>query len=405
MSKKGGGMPSEATSWGLGILILIVLMFIFFPNLMGGIKDSVLSFGQWAVADPEKPRLSNEMPEDLKKNIDSFFSLLEKNKGGVGGCLLKYDKLDVPKEHSIQFSEYGGGYTGWVFKLQGKEGGFRIDLPVVGGLKPCIVNAENFYNQYLADTKTDTGEKHIDSGIEIKKDEILFNKKEYDFEQTYLFKSDKEHICFILTDSDLGWSCDAPKGYALDNDCIDELEKKVPICSKEEEWNKIQEDYKQNKCVVDKYTCETEKMPCKCFTKELYDKKESPEECTDKEPYCYDMSTVGCSAEGPDRIIEACKNSNPDFEQAPVCRVDDETFKVAEIDTFVVTTPCTCPDSKDLGIINNEFRKDGNLVNKLWYLDFVENLRKEGKLKDPIEVCKKDQYCDFGERGCVDNEK
>lgn len=225
-------MPNEATSWTLGIVILIILMFIFFPNLMGGIKDSVLSFGQWAVADPEKPKLSNEMPEDLKTNIDSFFNLLEKNKGGVGGCLLKYGKLDVPKEHSIEFFEYGGGYTGLVSKLQGKVGGFKIDLPVVGGLKPCVVNAENFYNQYLAEIKTDTGQKHQDSGIEIKNDELSFKEKEYDFEQTYVFKSDKEHICFILTHKlDGKWGCSVSRdGYTLDNDCIDEMERSVPLC-------------------------------------------------------------------------------------------------------------------------------------------------------------------------------
>lgn len=250
MNKKSQHMPSEATAWGLGIIILIILLFIFFPNLMGKIKDKAFAFGHWVVKDPDKPKLAMEIPQDLKDSYDDFFSILEKNKEGkeFKECLLKYGGLSTPEDYSIDLFEESG-YSGWIFKLAGKEGGFRTNEKTVGGLKPCIVNAENFYNQYLAENKRNTGQKYIEAdNLKIEEDKILFQGNEYTLNTIYLFKADgydeesksSGHICFFLTHATgvtwynpitifTKWGCEFSEN-SIDNDCMKYIESELSLC-------------------------------------------------------------------------------------------------------------------------------------------------------------------------------
>ena len=106
--------------------------------------------------------------------------------------------------------------------------------------------------------------------------------------------------------------------------------------TKIDEWQKILNDYEKNKCEVDKYTCRVKNFGCQCFSSGLYQIKQKPETCSEDKPYCYDR-LYGCSNKGPDAgyYLEACKQTNKNFELAPTCIVDQGTCEVKNV-------PCSC---------------------------------------------------------------
>ena len=245
MNKKSQHAPSETTAWILGIAVLIFLMLIFFPGLMSKIRDTAFAFGNFIVGSKKlPPKLNLAVPNDLEEKYNKFFDVLRENKGGEGGCLIVYNGLsmhDYRKDYSIELFGLKGSdekidnYNGWILHLKGKEGGAKTNAKTIEGLKPCIVHAKYFYERYLGkeQERFKDAAMHITAEeLTIKDDKIAYGGKEYEFNQDYLFKADKEYICFFLINDDFGGSCNSPKENTLDSDCFKKIknEKIIQTC-------------------------------------------------------------------------------------------------------------------------------------------------------------------------------
>ncbi|MBR9706315.1 hypothetical protein GOV14_04720 [Candidatus Pacearchaeota archaeon] len=231
MNKKGDIFSSQTSMWILFIITIVVLLMILYPNLMGKLSNTALSFGGWLVEDPKRPDITKNIPIEIESSYTNFFDQLEKAKQENRQCLMKYNGLSTEDDISIELY-YENGFSGWIYKKTGKQGGFRLSTDTVAGLKPCILDAKNFYDEYLKEEKQNTGRKAVESDLIIEGDKIKFLDDSYSFDQDYLIKLDDEHICFILTHKvgNIFKSCDA-KDYTLDNDCITDIKDKFEKCS------------------------------------------------------------------------------------------------------------------------------------------------------------------------------
>ena len=160
------------------------------------------------------------------------------------------------------------------------------------------------------------------------------NGQETDIEDNnIIFKAKDKNVCFIPT-RDGGLSCSIKDGV-LDDDCIPLIERALPECDNIE-WKRILQEYEKNRCKVNKYTCRAESLPCQCFSQGKKESRENPEICNEREPYCYD-GRYGCFDKGTNwgNNLQMCKETNPQFELAQPCIVDENTCKVKN-------APCNC---------------------------------------------------------------
>lgn len=272
--------------------------------------------------------------QDTGEAYDGIMSALRKEGGGP--CILRYKQLPDNFDSEIIIENTPQG----VFIQLKNKNGQIIRRETISGRVPCVIEGqatENFFNDYLDGTECSAicHKDYIESQkMEIKEPEkIIVNGQEKDLEDNnLLFKAKDGNVCFIPT-RDGGFSCSVKDGV-LDDDCIP-LIGSLPECENLE-WNKVLQEYKKNRCRVNKYTCKAESLPCQCFSAGRKSAKENPETCSERESYCYD-GAYGCDEKGPDYgdDLKKCKETNPNFELAPACIVDSDTCQVKN-------SPCSC---------------------------------------------------------------
>jgi len=118
-------------------------------------------------------------------------------------------------------------------------------------------------------------------------------------------------------------------------------------------------------CELDKFTCQVLKTPCSCPTGGAIALGDEAVYVTCiPGQYCYNH--FGCSEKGPDGrlYVDACSETNPEFEVPPACDVDYDSVIIGKI-------PCSCHTQRSL------------------------------PSKDLLpEICVKKEYCYIGGGGC-----
>ena len=237
-------MFGVAVKWIFGVLTLMVLIYLIFgpEQLFSGVRNVLIYFGLGKLPGERTPEFQGTLvPQEVETYFDNLVSIFENPPPG-DNCLVKLKEKVETENFQITLN------TGNI-KIESREDkGFTpvYETEKIEGFKPCIVNVENFYGNYLEGKNKVTlnlgnTDKFSEASLVIAENEIKYNAESYSFDQNYLFKTNG-HVCFFLThDTGVTWykpweiitkyGCDASQ-YTLDNDCMQTiLDKKIlKIC-------------------------------------------------------------------------------------------------------------------------------------------------------------------------------
>ncbi len=206
----------------VGVVILYVLLF------PGGLYSKAIEKTKpWAdnvyklMHKEKEEKNEQEIPKEIEDMFNNLIDDLNKDTPS-NNCLLTH--IPFVKDfdnYYIKFSNSKDETYAYLYKENALFFG-----PEKIKKKVCVVDAKNFYDNYLDKTPctTDCKINYREIG-EIRitdKETIFFNGEKYDLDDLNLmFKADNEHICFFPTKLGNG-ICDADE-FVLDSECIKEL--------------------------------------------------------------------------------------------------------------------------------------------------------------------------------------
>jgi len=202
-----------------GAVILIVLLF---PT--GLYAKAVEQTKPWAdnvyklMHKEKEEKNEQETPKEIEDMFNNLIDDLNKDTPS-NNCLLTHTPfVNDFKDYYIKISNSKDETSAYLYKENVLFFG-----PEKIKKKVCVVDTENFYDNYLDKTPCTTNCKQNYKEVKeieiIDKEKIMFNGKEYDLEDLNLmFKADNDHICFFPT-KDGNSLCDADE-FVLDDNCL-----------------------------------------------------------------------------------------------------------------------------------------------------------------------------------------
>ncbi|MBI2102132.1 hypothetical protein HYT53_05985 [Candidatus Woesearchaeota archaeon] len=351
MTKRGA--VSSIITLAILLILLAVLFAAFYESLLPSVANAAERFADKTLSRFKREKFQNvEIVADksVDETYENILSVLRTTNKGPCITTRKAFPRDF-KDFKITLSQTEQG----IFVILKNKQERVIKSNTISGKIPCVVGegeaAKNFYNNFLKVSRCTSNclGDYSAANIEFNSaDSIIVNGQKRNLDDGNLvYVTENGNVCFFPTHNSgvsiirpweiyTKYGCDAETG-SLDDDCIEQVKRKIPQC-KNEEWEKILEDYNKNKCKVDKYTCKVESLGCQCFSAGLLQSQQKPEICDETKPFCYD-GEYGCNDKGPDLkgYSEVCKKTNKNFELAQKCQVDENCL--------VKNAPCSCHDA------------------------------------------------------------
>jgi|GEM_PF-5013814 len=214
--------------------VVIFLMMSYFPPLRAAVLKNVN-----IIYTPTVEPVSGGFAF-MKEPLNNFKSAMEKARDSPteSGCLVLPEALPGDfADYSIFIQKQSGGTDIFVEKE-----GIKSEFLTVDRMYPCAVYGSdgagvpvsaNFYDNWLDSTRCPKCKKDFVEYSEIiipAADKITIDGQKHDREDAlYLYKADKEHICFFVTyDGDR--TCDADKD-GIDDDCANAIRAALPDCA------------------------------------------------------------------------------------------------------------------------------------------------------------------------------
>ena len=226
------GIIGKFATWAIIILFMFVFLFVFYSpeeGFMGKMANLVLGANRFLPVVPQKELKQDELLPKLVVTTETNLVQDISSQPDSEKCLLKLRDLSNLGDLKIKLSNYRGVTA-------------RVKNPVGKELNPiktsndktevCIINPDAFWKCYFNPSNTDCTQQlytKIDSA-EITKDSIIVNGKSYSLAQGFLFKPDKDRVCFIPAQQnyDVTSNCDETTTL-LDTDCLVKFNR-IPQC-------------------------------------------------------------------------------------------------------------------------------------------------------------------------------
>ena len=229
------GIWNNIITWAILILFVVLFIFIFYSpaeGFMGKISKLALGVQRWLPFAPQEELKKDEyLPQatiDVQKAFMNDISMYRDK----GNCLLPINDISGLERYKMEISNYQG-IMSRIEKPAG-EGIIKLSPIEINDkeLHVCIIEPKAFYDCYLNPAKKDCTKQIYKSTdiVEITKDDILIDGENYDLLNTFMFKPDKDNVCFIPLRSGFLTACSADK-YSLDKDCISEINLKIKNCA------------------------------------------------------------------------------------------------------------------------------------------------------------------------------
>ena len=233
--------------WVVLILFLLVFFFAFYSKDKGFISkiaNLALVAERFLPVEPSKEVKQDESLPQAAINVQKNFMQEISQYRDKEKCLLEFSSLTRLGDLRIELSNYEG-ITSRIEKPVGKEGGIKLN-PIATSdqqLRVCAIESEAFYKCHLDSQKKDCSQQIYKTVnlIEITKESIIIDGNSYKLGQGFLFKPDKNNICFIPIHTSTGdswykfwqvftkWGCEAGKN-TIDDDCLAIIHKNLPSC-------------------------------------------------------------------------------------------------------------------------------------------------------------------------------
>ena len=218
------------------IFLAVFLVAIFCPDCLSyALTGGAERLGDSALSDLRKDKFEKtplEVDAEVEKAYNNILDILRKE--GNGPCLIKHETFPTKfKDSRIILSHVEDG----TFVELVNEKNQRITKTIAGRF-PCVVLADNFYDNYLDGSKCQPGEclpdyLIVNYIIIVDDDDIYVNDpdKKMDFkDNNFVFKASDGQVCFFPTTNDGGNKCDKKgKLIEIDDDCLDQDDEEVDV--------------------------------------------------------------------------------------------------------------------------------------------------------------------------------
>ena len=240
------GILGKIIEWGLLLLFLFVIMFALLNPKFGLIQKIgkvSLSFERFLPDSPNKDVAADQsLPKQATSTQQKFLNEIS-DYSDKGNCLLRFSDLSGLEDTKLELVNFEGKISSRIQKPTGQAatGGIKLNpIQTEKELQLCKINADELYNCCLKDNGATDCSKcgsriySTISSVLLSNDKIALTSLqggEHNYAKGLIFKPTADRICFIPTYS--GWftkiGCDA-SGDRMDDDCISDIEKKIPSC-------------------------------------------------------------------------------------------------------------------------------------------------------------------------------
>ena len=240
------GIWNKIILWSILLLFVFIFLFALYSKdngFMSKIAKLALSAERFLPVEPNKEVKQDEtLPQEAINTQKTFMQEISQNRDKEK-CLVKFSGLSGLGDLRMELSNYEG-INSRIEKPVGNEGGVKLNPMTTSDtqLNICVINPEPFYCYFNKQANCPQQLYNKIDTIAITKDSIIINGNSYALGQGFLFKPDKNNLCFIPVHSYTGdiwykvvwqvftkWGCDASKN-TIDDDCLAIIQKNIPLC-------------------------------------------------------------------------------------------------------------------------------------------------------------------------------
>jgi len=228
----------------IGLTLFLVLFIFYNPAegaLIKGIREAIGIQNLFSNEPRKELKADESLPQSTTNAQKRFMEEISRYREN-GECLLSFSSLSGLGDFKMELTNYKG-----IISRIGKplgEGTLPISPIEIKDekLQVCVINTKFFHDCYLNQRGKCVAEQLYNKveSILVSKDSIIIDGKPHLLSRKFLFKPDKDHLCFIPTHSDRWyapwefkkWGCDVTKD-TIDDDCIEQIfeNNKILLCS------------------------------------------------------------------------------------------------------------------------------------------------------------------------------
>ncbi|MBI2654702.1 hypothetical protein HYX02_07915 [Candidatus Woesearchaeota archaeon] len=229
---------NKVAGWTIIVLFIFLLIFIYYSSdkgFMSKVADLSLSFGEkYLPFEPQKElKQLKDVPQKVVNTHKAFNTAMEESlKKSTGeDCLVNIPSLADLSGFGIELSNLDNNMNSKIIEKTG-VGYAALDKLEIFNAKVCLINAKNFYDCYIGPSRN-CGKIYDDIHIlRISKGELTIGSNKFEL-APFAVNIEKNKLCFVPMDSGvfsrLKCILNEEKNL-LDNDCIQEIKNKVPLC-------------------------------------------------------------------------------------------------------------------------------------------------------------------------------
>ncbi len=259
------GIWNWLTTFVLVAIVLLILLFAFYAKgtgLFAKLADVILKqSSRFLPIEPRKELKQDEkLPQLVINSQEKFTEFLKLNIGKSGTdklCRLETDSLSGLGDIGLELTNLNNNLNIKLTKIKSSEGYLALNVKTVENAQACLINSESFYNCYIGANRQCEGNMYNNLDIlRINNQEARLNSGNFQLAKyngkIQMIRIDNNKFCFMPLHSGFGTpiGCD-PKKLSLDNDCVQDIVNKIPLCGKSIEPDVLSD---KDKSAVEEFT-------------------------------------------------------------------------------------------------------------------------------------------------------